>query len=220
MAADPLVSVVIPVRDGERFLAEAIDSVLTQTEPSVEVIVVEDGSRDASAEIASAYGPPVTCMSIEPRGVGFARTVGIGAARGEFIAFIDADDLWPPDRLEKQLEAMRTATPRPDIVFGHEVQFPPEGTGPRAARNTTTALVRRSTFERVGPFATEWVLGEFLEWLIRAREVGISEVMLPDVVSHRRKHGGNLTIKQRAAYGDYAKILGQALARRRGAASK
>lgn len=217
MPAEPLVSVIMPVRDGEPFLTEAIDSVLAQAGAAVEVIVVEDGSRDASAAIARSYGPPVRCISIEPRGLGHARNVGLEAATGEYVTFIDADDLWPADRLAVQLDAM-TASPAPDMVFGHEARLPPDGGGPQPAQNTTTVLLRRTTYERLGPLPTEWRVGEFLDWLLRAQELGMTTVMLPNVVCYRRVHGGNLTIRARADYGDYAKILGRALARRRAGA--
>ncbi|MBV9213665.1 MAG: glycosyltransferase family 2 protein [Actinobacteria bacterium] len=213
MPADPLVSVVMPVRDAEPFLAEAIDSVLAQGYP-VEVIAVEDRSRDASAAIARAYGPPVTCISTEPSGLGHARNMGIEAASGEYLTFIDADDLWPPGRLEIQLKVME-ARPSPDVLFGREVRFPGAEDRPIPAQNSTTVFLRRATFERVGPFPTEWRLGEFLDWLLRAEDLGLSIAMLPDVVSYRRVHGGNFTTRFRDHYGDYAKVLGRALARRR-----
>jgi len=214
MSGDVLVSVILPVKDGEAFLPEAIDTVLGQTGVRVEVIVVEDGSRDASAAIARGYGPPVRCMSIEPRGLGHARNLGLEAAGGEYVTFLDVDDLWPSDRLAVQLDAIE-ASPTPDLVFGHELRLPSDGAGPRPARNTTTVLLRRSTYERVGPFPTEWHVGEFLDWLLRAQELGLTTTMLPNVACYRRVHGGNLTIRARGDYGDYAKILGRALARRR-----
>jgi glycosyltransferase involved in cell wall biosynthesis len=217
MSAEQLVSVILPVRDGEPFLREAIDSVLGQTGVRVEVIVVEDGSRDASAAIARSYGPPVRCMSIEPGGLGHARNVGVEAASGEYVTFVDADDIWPSDRLAIQLGAIE-ANPTLDIVFGHEVRLPADGTAPRPAQNTTTVLLRRSTYERVGPFPTKWRVGEFLDWLLRAQELGLTTAMLPKVVCYRRVHGRNLTIRARGDYGDYAKILGRALARRRAGA--
>jgi glycosyltransferase involved in cell wall biosynthesis len=216
MPADPLVSVVTPVRDGERFLTDAIDSVLDQGFP-VEVIVVEDGSRDSSAAIARGYGAPVKCIATEPNGLGHARNVGIEAATGEYLTFIDADDLWPPRRLELQLKVME-ARPAPDVLFGREVRFPTGDGRPQAAQNSTTVFLRRATFEQVGPFPTEWRLGEFLDWLLRAEDLGLSIAMLPDVVSYRRVHDGNFTTRSRADFGDYAKILAQALARRRAAA--
>ncbi len=214
MPGDKLVSVILPVKDGEAFLPEAIGTALGQTGVQVEIIVVEDSSRDASAEIARSYGPPVKCISTEPRGVGHARNVGLEVAGGEYVTFLDVDDLWPPDRLVTQLEAIH-ASPAPDLVFGHELRLPRDGTAPRPARNTTTVLFRRSTYERVGPFPTEWHVGEFLDWLLRAQELGLTEAMLPNVVCYRRVHGGNLTIRAREDFGDYAKILGRALARRR-----
>lgn len=214
MAGATFVSVVLPVKNGEAFLPEAISTALAQTGVEVELIVVEDSSDDASAAIARSYGPPVKCISTEPRGVGHARNVGLEAASGEYVTFLDVDDLWPSDRLAAQLGAIGTS-PTPDLVFGHEVRLPDDGSGAYPARNTTTVLFRRSTYERVGPFPTEWHVGEFLDWLLRAQELGLTETMLPNVVCYRRVHGDNMTIRARGDFGDYAKILGRALARRR-----
>src|SRR5262249_41927852 len=84
--AEPPVSVVVPVRDGERYLAEALDSILAQTHAPLEVIVVDDGSTDRSAEIARGFAPRVRCVSQEHRGVAAARNHGVSLARGEAIA--------------------------------------------------------------------------------------------------------------------------------------
>src|SRR5690349_2600271 len=96
----PLVSVVIPVFDGEAYLAAAIESALAKTYARVEVIVVDDGSTDGSASVAARYD--VRLVRQSNRGVSAACNAGVEAARGELIAFLDADDLWPPERLEIQ----------------------------------------------------------------------------------------------------------------------
>jgi len=215
--AEPLVSVVMAVRDGEEFVAEALDSALAQTHRPFEVVVIDDGSTDRSAEIARSYGPPVRCISTAPQGLAIARNLGIEAACGEYVGFLDADDHWPADRLSVQLEEIESPPPI-DMVFGHELRFPADGRRPLAARTGATMLVRRAALRRVGPFATEWQLGEFLDWLLRAEELGLSMRMLPDVVIHRRVHQGNMTARGRGDYRDYARILSRSLERRRRAA--
>jgi glycosyltransferase involved in cell wall biosynthesis len=100
------VSVVIPAFNATETLAATIDSVLAQTRQPLEVIVVDDGSTDATAEIAERFGPPVTCVRMPNAGVSRARNTGIERSTGDYVAFVDADDLWRPEKLERQLEAL------------------------------------------------------------------------------------------------------------------
>lgn len=102
----PLVSVVIPVFNGERFLRQAIDSALAQTYDAVEVIAVDDGSTDGSPAILASYGDRVRAIRQPNSGVSRARNAGIASARGEFIAFLDQDDWWQPAKLERQAESV------------------------------------------------------------------------------------------------------------------
>ena len=110
----PTVSVVIPCYNGADFIRETLDSVLTQTVAPIEVLVVDDGSTDESAEIAESYGHPVRVIRQTNQGESVARNRGIDEARGDWIAFVDADDLWAPNKLERQLEAIE-----PDVVWIH-----------------------------------------------------------------------------------------------------
>jgi len=101
--------------------------------------VIDDGSIDRSAEIARSYGPPVRCISTAPQGLAIARNLGIEAACGEYVGFLDADDHWPADRLSVQLEEIESPPPI-DMVFGHELRFPADGRRPLAARTGATML--------------------------------------------------------------------------------
>jgi glycosyltransferase involved in cell wall biosynthesis len=100
------VSVVIPAFNAAETLAEAIESALAQTREPLEVLVVDDGSTDATAEIAERFGPPVICIQTANSGVSRARNTGIERAAGDYVAFLDADDLWRPEKLERQLDAL------------------------------------------------------------------------------------------------------------------
>ena len=102
----PTVSVVIPAYNSASYLAEAVESALGQTFKDLEILVVDDGSTDETQELMRRYGPPVRCLSQENTGVATARNRGIDESRGRYVAFLDADDVWQPDKLEKQLAAL------------------------------------------------------------------------------------------------------------------
>jgi glycosyltransferase involved in cell wall biosynthesis len=211
------VSVVVPVRDGARYLGEALESVAAQTVPADELIVVDDGSTDESAAVAAAHGARV---ELRPAlGPAAARNHGIEAARGALIAFLDADDLWLPDKLERQTETLR-ARPDVDVLFGHlrQIRAPELGGGieaPRPGVIFTTLIARRTAFERAGPFAVQWRAGEMMEWLLRVREARLVELVAEDVVALRRVHATNLS-RQADSRRDYVSVLRQAIDRRRG----
>ena len=224
----PLVSVIIPVRNGERYLAEAIESVLAQSQAALEVIVVDDGSTDGSAVIARRFSPMVRCESREHAGVSGALNHGIGLARGALLAFLDADDRWAPDKLAVQSSAI-AADPGLDMVFGHVEMFhspelSPETRarlvvprGPQPGMSKGAMLVRRESQRRVGGFETAWTVGEFIDWYARAVEHGLRSLMLPDVVLYRRVHDANFTARARDSRQDFVRIVKAALDRRRGA---
>lgn len=113
MKPEPLVSAVIPTYNRARVVSEAIDSVLGQTYPHVEVIVVDDGSTDDTLEMLKSYGDRIRLVSQENRGPAAARNRGVAASRGEIIAFLDSDDLWLPTKLERQVELLQKT---PDSV--------------------------------------------------------------------------------------------------------
>lgn len=102
------VSVVIPCYNGERYLHESIDSAVNQTAPPLEILFIDDGSTDHSAEIAESYGPPVRVLRQPNQGESVARNRGIDEARGDWVALLDADDIWEKEKLQRQLEAAGT----------------------------------------------------------------------------------------------------------------
>lgn len=221
-----LVSVIIPVYNGERFLAAAIESVLGQNHRPLEVLVVDDGSTDGSAAIARAFGPPVTCLGQANAGMGGARNSGVNASRGDFIAFLDADDLWAPDKLRSQLKRL-AEEPELDCVFGL-VDHLQEGVAGRFEMRVSQAaaalvpgamLIRRDSFFKVGLFSTRHRVGEFIDWYSRAQEAGLRSEIVQRVVLQRRVHGDNVSIRRADARSDYLHILKAALDRRRGGAS-
>jgi glycosyltransferase involved in cell wall biosynthesis len=219
---DRPIDTVIPVRDGARFLAAAIESVLNQTLPPARVIVIDDGSADESATIAEGFGPPVTVLRRPPRGGPAALNDGLAESDAPLVAFLDADDLWLPQRLELQVEAL-TARPETDLAFGHVIEFVDGDvenvtarTEPQPGITKSALLARRSAFDRVGLFDTSYDVVDFPEWHARARAAGLVEHVVSEVVVRRRVHGGNVTLRRRATLNaEYLRMARTALARRR-----
>lgn len=218
------VSVIIPTFNRENYLADAIASVLAQTVPPDDVIVVDDGSTDGSAEIVRQFPTVRYCWQAN-QGAAAARNCGVELAQGNFLAFLDSDDRWLPDKLERQLAAFEA--PDLDMVFGHVQQFhSPELDDSTRQRlriltevmpgyHVGTMLIRRSSFRRVGPFETQWRTAEFISWHSRATHLGLRAQMLPDVVMQRRLHGGNMGVLQQDNRREYVRVLKTALDRRR-----
>jgi glycosyltransferase involved in cell wall biosynthesis len=223
-----LVSVVIPVFNGEAYLGEAIDSALAQTHTAVEVIVVDDGSNDGSAAVAAAYGPAVRLLPQANGGPAAAMNTGVSQAGGTYLSFLSADDRWVPDKLRWQL-AHQHDHPETDLVFGHVQHFMSPEVDPETARrlrcpadpmpasSAGTLLVARSTFDRVGLFDEQFRSGEFFDWFTRAADAGLTAYVLPQVVSLRRVHGGNHSLQSSAPTASYARVLKAAIDRRRAA---
>lgn len=223
----PLISVIIPVYNCERYLAEAVECVLRQSYSPHEVIVIDDGSRDGSARVAQSFGQSVRYRFQENAGIGAARNHGASLARGDMIAFLDADDLWLGDKSARQMAAF-DADPSLDIVSGHLEHFHspeldeavkqkiycPPGLMPASLAG---ALIRREFFERVGDFEINWRVGEGIGWLMRATEAGARMLTLPDLVIRRRLHETNQTARNRAHLNEYARVIKAALDRRRAA---
>jgi glycosyltransferase involved in cell wall biosynthesis len=226
MGQPGLVSVIIPVYNCETYLAEAIDSVLAQTYAPVEIIVVDDGSTDGSAQVAARYAPRVRCLHQENSGIGAARNRGIEQASGNLLTFLDADDLWSPDKLARQVVAL-DLDPKLDMIFGLARQFRSPDLEAEVATAATatetvmvgyvpgTMLIRRESFARVGLFATGWRVGEFVDWYARAMDLGLKSHMLQEVVLNRRLHDTNIGIVAPNARADYLRVLKASLDRRR-----
>ena len=221
----PDVSVVIPVHNGERYLAESIRSVLDQDHAALELLVVDNGSTDATGDVARTFSS-IRYFHLADKGLSKALNYGLEQCRGVFLGFLDADDLWSPNRLAVQLEAF-ASNPAVEMVFGHVEQFisPELDESAKAklgirnrhlpGRYRSSMLIRKESFWRVGPFEPSVDYGEFLDWYMRAEEQKIREVMLPDVLTLRRIHGGNLGYTDRHKRVELARLLKRGLDRRR-----
>lgn len=215
MTARATVSVVIPAYNAATFLGEAIESVFAQDGPAREVIVVDDGSTDATGAVAASFAE-VRVITQANGGIAAARNTGLREASAPFVAFLDADDIWPAGRLAALHAALTGGV---DAVFGQAVQFGEgrEETAPQPALLAGTMLIRREAVARIGDFDEAVKMGEFVDWWARAEEAGVRWRQIPDVVLRRRIHGTNTGIVQAANRVDYARVLRAALERRRGA---
>jgi glycosyltransferase involved in cell wall biosynthesis len=198
-----LISVVIPTFNREpRMLGAALDSVLAQDVPSLEVIVVDDGSATSPAQFVERYGHPVRFHEQRNGGISSAKNAGVALSRGNLLAFLDSDDLWQPDKLARQVEALRS-DPELEAVFGQAEQFYDAEVDDAFKRRhpikqrildawlSSAMLIRREAFDRIGIFEEDRSISPEVDWFLRAKEAGLRVAMLPHVVYRRRIHTTN-----------------------------
>jgi glycosyltransferase involved in cell wall biosynthesis len=219
------ISVIIPAFNAEATLAETIESVLAQTIPADEIIVVDDGSNDDTAALASAYSG-ITVIRQENRGGAAALNAGIRASTGDLLAFLDADDLWEADKLEKQSALLR-ARANLDAVGGYVRTFlcPAVLTdqagryrlpsAPEPCWLTGALLVRRACFDKSRYFAEDLAVAFNIDWFDRLRRAGASLAMIDTVVLHRRIHPGSLSHRSVSRDASMVEMARRAIARRR-----
>lgn len=218
----------MPAYNAEHYIVEALQSILSQAYTRLEIIVVDDGSTDATFERASTLDSCITVLQQSHQGISPALNHGIRAARGEWLSFHDADDIWTPGSLANRFAALRSGNP-PDCVFGHVQNFYSPETDtefrervicpaePLAGIGYYTLLIQREVFLRVGLFDESWRLGTFMEWLERANALELNQSVVPQVVLRRRLHPNNTGLRELAARQDYARVLKAILARKRAA---
>lgn len=222
MSRSDAYEVVIPAFNVERFVGDAIRSILAQSLPPVRVIVVDDGSTDGTGDVARACGDSVEVVRQKNQGQGAATTNGVGRVTTPLVAFLDADDLWLPGKIEKQLSHMKAQ--QLEAVYGH-VCLMRDGEAPDFSRtqqnwNRTTLLMRTEAFRRVGSVDDMPALhGDMIDWVARARDLGIRMEMMSDVLSIRRIREGSLTYRRGGEHG-YLTAVKAALDRRRAQVEK
>jgi len=218
-----MISVIVPVFNREIYLREALESILHQTRPADEIIVIDDGSTDRSADVARSFGQSVRCISQPNMGIGAARNAGLAAAQGNLIAFLDSDDLWVKNKLEIQ-SAFLQAHPELDLVFCKMKPFLSPELSPGdipafddrelAACVCSGLLAHRRAFDRAGGFETNLRVGEFVSWFERAQAGGLRFETLPELLLKRRVHRGN-SVNDHGAKVDYLRLLKRRIDRRR-----
>jgi glycosyltransferase involved in cell wall biosynthesis len=220
-----LVSVVVPVYNGETYIGEAIDSILRQGNAPIEIVVVDDGSTDRSAAIAREAGVDVRVISQPHRGLPAARNHGLLEARGTYVGFLDCDDVWTEHKLAVQLEILGRHL-EIAVVLGHTrrmwtspcsdgVSVETRLDDPVLALNLGAALIRRSVFDVVGRFDEAITHSHDWDWFMRARELEVVLVVHDEVTVLYRRHGGNMTNQWPESMTSFAQMIQKSIARRR-----
>ena len=221
----PLVSAIVPVYNGERFIASALDSILAQSYRPLEVIVVDDGSEDDTASVARSY-PSIRYIHQANQGPSTARNTGIAEAKGDIIAFLDADDLWTTDKLSVQV-AYLESHPEVGYVIGRVRHVMQPGMSKPAWISkellTTESLaylpsslaVRRAVIEEVGGFDSAIAYGEGVDWFSRAKDRGVSASILPRVLHYRMIHEDNASHDNRRKERGFLQAARLSVARKR-----
>ncbi len=205
----PLVSVIIPVKNGATYLGEALDSVARQTYEPLDVIVIDDGSTDNTAQIVDTFFSNSTLswryVFQENQGLAAARNHGLKLAQGEFITYLAHDDIWTPDKLTHQINYLIA---HPEIQYtvcrikfflepGHEI---PTGFRPEllqqepAAYIPETLAARHHLFEQIGQFDLTLSPSDDVDWFARVFDAGILGYVAPQVLLHKRVHNANISL--------------------------
>lgn len=216
----PPYSVIIPAYNASKFIAETVASVMAQTHPPAQIIVVDDGSSDDLSAALNGLDALVLLIRQNNSGPGSATTRGVAAATNEFIATIDADDLWQPDKIAQQFEVMEAQNA--DMVFTRMSSFN-EAVGTAnvfedgSGWGRSTLLTSRRIFDLVGAIEDlPGYRGEMVEWLARARRNNISMFMIETPLARRRIHEGSLSWGRSALQDKgYMEIVLRAMRRRK-----
>jgi len=214
----PLVSVIIPVYNGETYLAEALESVLQQNYEPIEIIIVDDGSTDKTAQIVKNIKGNIKYSYQTNQGPAAARNTGLRLASGEFIAFLDVDDLWSRNRLTMQADFL-IVHPAVEIIQGliqdlHLAGSTSDSTSsfkavsePYFSVNLGGAMYRRQVFDKVGLFDETLRYNEDTDWFVRAWDNNITKAQLAKVALYYRKHESNMTRQNNSRHFGLVRLL-------------
>lgn len=221
----PLVSVIIPAYNCERFIAEAVESVRKQDYKPLEIIIIDDGSTDRTSSCIKSLGNDICYVYQSNRGPGAARNRGIAIAKGEAIAFLDADDYWPENKLKIQMKRMRKE-PEIEVILGRiqctgvlteadkKIRFEgPDNTMISVCLGS--GVFRRSVFHKVGMFDETLRHYEDHDWFLRAREKNVAMVILQDVTLYNRRNEYSMSRRKSKDDSSMLQILKKSLDRRR-----
>jgi glycosyltransferase involved in cell wall biosynthesis len=219
---DSLISVIIPVYNGERFIQEAIRSILNQGYHPIEILVVDDGSTDDTKMRVLDFGKQIKYLYQKNQGPGAARNSGLKYAKGNLIGFLDCDDLWPEGRLDLLLQKYKE-DPFLEIVMGHirsepvqdSIKVPEKLLNPHVMPLFGSGLFKKSVFKKVGLIDVSLRYSEDQDWFLRAKEKGVSISILTEIVLIRRIHSDNMTDGADWKEVNILKVLKKSIDRRR-----
>jgi glycosyltransferase involved in cell wall biosynthesis len=222
---ESLVSVIMAVRNGERFLRKAIDSVLVQTYRPLEIVFIDGQSTDGTAAIARSY-PEIRYIPQETLGVSNAYNLGVESSRGGLVAFLSHDDTWPPEKLTLQASYL-SGHPEVEAVVAHVKFFLEPGCafpstlrerileGDHPLRIPETLLARRRVFDRVGRFDPTIPVAADMDWFARAADLGITVPVLERVLLYKRIHDRNTSVNSAGNMQDMFDLLRRSSSRKR-----
>lgn len=218
------ISLIIPAYNAERFLAQALQSVFNQSRPADEIIVVNDGSQDATADVMAAYGSAVRAVHQANQGPAAARNHGLRLARGTLIAFLDADDWLPATSLAQRADCLLRHSVMAGVFGATQLMLagvdglaePAPWGEPQPTLNFGCTLIRAQAYRDIGGFDETLIHAEDADWLLRAREAGLQFGRLAPTVLFARRHGANLTNQHAASSVSLLRVLRRSLARRAG----
>lgn len=201
----PLVSVIIPVFNAEQFIGEAVENVLSQNYPALEIIIINDGSTDNSEAIIKNLPVDIRYFSQDNCGPSAARNKGIQDASGEFITFLDADDIWHPLKLQIQIDYLQK-NHSIMLTLSKINNFVEPGCNIHPDKlqsilkneqiNLASLVAHKAVFDQIGGFNPHYHVSEDFDWITRAKDAGIPMVILPEVLLQRRIHNFNISFTQ------------------------
>lgn len=225
----PLVSVIIPTYNRAHLLRDAIESVRAQDYAAIELIVIDDGSTDATSQLVRSLDDGQLSYHHQAnQGAPAARNAGIRASAGSYIAFLDSDDTWPREKLTTQIEYHLS---HPEVDYSVTLirnVLPPDCPRPAWVRPELldrdfvgmlpgSLVARRCAFDRIGYFDERIRIGDDADWFFRARDANVPMAIIPQTLLYRRIHADNLCAQSEAATSSLLSVVRSSLNRRRAA---
>jgi glycosyltransferase involved in cell wall biosynthesis len=221
----PLVSVILAVRNGEKYLETALKSIFEQSFQDYEIILIDGKSEDRTAEIAKSHAS-IRYLYQQGQGIADAYNLGIEKAKGKILAFISHDDLWTADKLDIQANYLQAHPEMQYTIakvkfFLEAGQTVPNGfrkelfTGEHVGMIMETLVVRKKLFELVGNFNSDYHVAEDVDWFSRAKDAGILYHVVDQVLLHKRVHNANTSLNSSVNDQNLLNILRQSIKRKR-----
>lgn len=221
----PLISVIIPAHNGSAYIGEAIKSILYQDYPNFEIIVIDNGSIDSTAEIVKTFHP-VIYFSTPDADTAKARNLGISHAKGEYVAFLDQDDIWLPHKLTKQMQFLQQHKNYKGVVCFQKMQLAKNCEKPhwlkaifldtpQPAYLPSALMVEKIFIQTTGQFDTRFSLASDVAWFFKMRDANIQIGMIDEVLIERKIHQANASNKIQALYKEYFSIIRESIHKKR-----